>query len=82
MIPILFVLALLANSCTDEGRSHATLTSAGYTNIEVGGYDMFKCGEDDAYATKFVATNPAGQQVSGTVCCGGMGCGKGCTIRF
>ena len=75
---ILFV-CLLVIGCTAPDRTNETLEKAGYTNIQVEGYDFFSCGEDDHFSTKFTADNPAGQKVSGTVCCGFL---KGCTIRF
>lgn len=65
--------------CTAPSRSRTTLESAGYSDIQIGGYSFFACGQDDHFSTKFVAKNPAGQEVSGTVCCGWL---KSCTIRF
>ena len=65
--------------CTSPDRTKETLTKAGYTDIEIGGYDLFSCGEDDDFATNFIANNPTGQRVSGTVCCGIL---KRCTIRY
>lgn len=52
----------------------------GYKNIQTHGFDLFACSEDDFYSTKFTATNPAGQQVSGVVCSGLIF--KGATVRF
>lgn len=36
-------------------------------------------GEGDKYGKGFIATNPAGHQVEGIVCCGNW---KSCTVRF
>lgn len=61
-----------------EGARNALLDQ-GLTPIEVGGYSPYSCGEDDFYATKFVAKNANGRVVRGTVCAGYY---KGSTIRF
>lgn len=74
------LLATCLLGCTDEGSTRSTLQKAGFTNISVGGYSWFSCSEDDTTQTEFTATNPRGQRVSGTVCCGLVV--KACTIRF
>lgn len=77
-------LALLAllflASCTSEDDTIRTLRAAGYTQIRTNGYGWFACAEEDTYATKFIAKNPAGQTASGVVCCGLVM--KNCTVRF
>ena len=73
------LIIFLLTGCTAPDRTKETLEKAGYANIETGEYDFWSCGKDDDFATKFTADNPAGQRVSGTVCCGFL---KGCTIRF
>jgi hypothetical protein len=78
LISVLVVLlAILA--CTDENATRETLRKSGYTKIQTTGYSFFECGEGDTFHTGFTATNPAGERVSGTVCCGIL---KGCTVRF
>lgn len=78
--PILFVaFAVLLSACTAPDDTRRTLSDAGYTDIEVGGFAPFFCGRDDVFATQFTATNPLGNRVRGAVCCGWM---KGCTVRF
>lgn len=67
---VLATLALGLAGCTDGDGAKKALEQAGYTNVEVGGYDMWACGEDDTYATKFKAVGPTGIRVSGTVCAG------------
>lgn len=79
MIKFLMIASLLLVSCTDEARTRQTLESSGFTDITVGGYDPFACGEHDYYNTQFTAKNPLGKMVSGTVCCGAL---KSCTVRF
>lgn len=76
---IFLIVALMLIGCTAPDRTKEALIKAGFTDIEIGGYDIFSCGEDDDFATKFTATNPAGLRVGGTVCCGIL---KGCTIRY
>lgn len=71
---------LLVPACTDEDATRSTLGKAGYTHVQTTGYSWGECGKDDNTATGFVATNPLGQRVEGTVCCGFWL--KGCTIRF
>lgn len=65
--------------CTDNSNSIRTLESHGFSNIRLTGYEPFACGERDTFSTGFVAMNPAGHHVTGTVCCGLI---KSCTIRF
>lgn len=65
---------------TNSNLATQTLEKAGYSNIEIVGWDMFGCSEDDFSATQFRATNPVGVQVEGTVCCGFIF--KKCTIRY
>lgn len=84
MKPRHMILAFAAASatlagCTDKPSAERTLTRAGYTDIDVGGYGFFACGEDDTFSTNFTAKNPQGQQVEGTVCGGWL---KKDTIRF
>lgn len=66
--------------CSNNEDAQRALSGAGYKNIQTQGYAFFACGKDDFYSTEFTATNPAGQNVSGTVCSGLLF--KGATIRF
>lgn len=78
---VVFVLAFISLvGCTSESDARSTLHKAGYSDIKVGGYAWFECGENDRFQTKFTAKNPAGHYTNGTVCCGWLT--KGCTIRF
>lgn len=74
------LLGFLLVSCSDEDASRRTLKAAGFTDIQITGWEPWGCGEDDTFTTGFRAKNPKGAPVSGVVCCGMMG--KGCTIRF
>jgi hypothetical protein len=72
----LFVLT----ACVDEGKATEILSSHGYTEIQITGYNMFSCSEDDTFKTGFTAKTITGQITSGTVCCGLFM--KGCTVRL
>ncbi len=78
----LFTLAAIcfAIACTDDDSTRKTLQMHGFTNVQTTGYSPFTCGDNDSFSTGFRATNPSGQVVEGTVCCGLFG--KGCTVRF
>ena len=72
-------LSLFLCSCTNPNVAVRVLSDQGYTNIQTKGYGWFECSEDDTFATRFIATNVNGKNVSGTVCSGLL---KGATIRF
>lgn len=76
---LLLILVLLIPGCTSSDSATTTLTKAGYTNIQTGGWDVLGCSDDDFTATSFTATNQLNQTVTGTVCCGIF---KKCTIRY
>lgn len=80
MKTLFIVTCVLAVACTDEGSTVKTLQMHGFSKIETTGWSSFTCGQDDVSATGFKATNPQGQVVEGTVCCGLWA--KGCTVRF
>jgi len=73
-------LALTMSACTNDEATISTLHKHGFSDVQTTGYEFWECGEDDTFHTGFVATNPAGQRVRGTVCCGWLD--KGCTVRF
>ena len=76
-------LAALVVSCTDEDAARDTLLKQGFSDVTIHGYDWTACGkDDDDAATKFTATNPKGQRVSGVVCCGLGHLSKDCTVRW
>jgi|GEM_PF-2148758 len=64
---------------TDPEGAYQTLENAGYSNIQIGGYDWRLKGRDDYYSTSFDANGPTGRPVSGAVT---RGYYKGNTIRF
>jgi hypothetical protein len=79
MISILVVALISAAGCTDPQSARKALLAAGYSNVEITGYDWFACSKDDTYSTAFRATGPTGVQVEGAVCQGLLF--KGSTIR-
>lgn len=76
---LLLAVALVFAGCTSPDQTRRVLESHGYTDIEITGYRMWSCSEDDDWKTGFRATSPAGHPVSGTVCSGLL---KGATIRL
>lgn len=78
MLPAV-TLVLFLSACTAPEWTEEALRKQGFTDITVRGYDFFACGEDDAFATAFVARNTNGDYVDGTVCCGLF---KSCTVRW
>ena len=77
---LLLILVIFITGCTSTNKTINTLEKGGFTDIEVGSWDVFACSESDWFSTKFIATNPVGQKTDGTVCCGLIF--KSCTIRY
>ncbi len=73
------LLAVILYSCTDDKSARKVLSSQGYTDIVLTGYECFECSEDDFYSTGFIAKSITGEQVEGVVC-GGLF--KSQTIRL
>ena len=71
--------AATVSGCTAPDTAYRTLESSGYTDIQLTGYKPFSCSKDDTFSTGFVAKNPRGQVVEGTVCSGWL---KNGTVRF
>lgn len=76
----IILIAAFAAGCTSPNDAYRALNSAGFTDIEIYGYDPWACSEDDFYHTKFSAVNPLGNRVDGTVCSGLLF--KNATIRY
>jgi hypothetical protein len=80
LLAIFLSVSLVSLSgCSDPKGAKDVLYSAGYSEAKTHGADLFVCGKDDFYSTKFTAKNPAGKNTSGTVCSGLLF--KGGTIR-
>lgn len=74
------VIALLVAGCTQPDKTRYLLEASGYKEVEITGYRLWACSDDDAYHTGFIATGPTGKRMKGTVCAGLFF--KGATIRF
>ena len=62
----------------DEAKE--ALSKAGYADISLMGWaGPLACGQDDSAQYNFQATNPRGETITLTVCCGFF---KRCTIRY
>ena len=70
--------ACLMAACTDSDKATRALEGAGYQRIEITGYSVFGCSEDDTFHTAFSAVSASGKRVEGVVCSGVF---KGATIR-
>lgn len=76
---VLCVVALMSG-CTREDHARELLGSQGMTEIDITGYRMFICSDDDKFSTGFMAKSVGGKYVSGSVCSGLFG--KGATVRY
>jgi hypothetical protein len=74
-----FCIAGFTGGLVDEEGSRELLQEQGYTEIVIGNYDWWGCGDGDWWQTEFSAISPNGQTVTGTVC---KGLWKKKTIRF
>lgn len=76
---IALLVGLVLVGCTSAKDATKALTSAGFKDIEITGYDYLACSDDDTFRTGFKAVGPTGKHVEGAVCSGWF---KGATIRF
>lgn len=77
---IMGVAILGLTACgVDHSKATRTLSSMGYTDIKIGGYALWGCGDNDSFRSKFTAIGQDGQPVSGVVCSALF---KGYTVRF
>lgn len=72
-------LSLLASCGVNEAKGKRILESQGLSNVLIGGYAFWGCGQDDDFASTFTAKDSKGNDVSGVVCGGVF---KGYTVRF
>lgn len=75
---LMLLLVLFFIGCTSEDSARELLKQEGFTNVEVTGFRLFGCSEDDWFRTGFKATKN-GKEITGIVCEGVL---KGKTIRF
>ena len=77
---VIAAAALMLSACgVNSDQATRTLRSMGYTDIQIGGYAIFGCGDNDSFRSKFTATGQDGTKVSGVVCSAWF---KGMTVRF
>lgn len=77
---LLIILALpLLASCTDERGARRALEAQGYRDIQITGYRMWGCSDNDSYHTGFKATGANGTTITGVVCANFF---KGSTVRL
>lgn len=79
-LALVAIAAVALSGCTDPTSATKVLTQAGYSDIQMTGYDWLACGKDDTYHTGFRAKGPTGAIVNGVVCKGVFF--KSSTIRF
>lgn len=72
-------IVLFLTACTDEPTAYRVLQNDGFTEIQMTGYNIFACSEDDFFHTGFIATKN-NHRIAGTVCSGLLF--KNATIRF
>lgn len=76
----MFFIMLALMGCSAPDTSEEALHKAGFTDVEITGWEPLTCSEDDTFSTGFRARNAQGQMVDGVVCCGLFT--KNCTVRF
>ncbi len=79
-VSIAVLVVFMLSSCTDSTGARKTLIRWGYKDVVIGGYGWFSGSSSDFYKTKFKATAPNGETVTGVVT-GGLFF-KGNTIRL
>ena len=72
-------LTLLAGCGVNAKSATVALEAQGMTNVKIGSWVFFGCGDSDAFRSSFTATGVNGKPVSGIVCSGML---KGVTIRY
>jgi hypothetical protein len=77
---LICTLFMILAGCINSSDAVNALQDASFTDIKITGYNWFTCSKDDFYHTGFIAKNPQGRIVKGTVCSGFLF--KNSTIRF
>ncbi len=76
------VAALALTGCSAPDKATKVLSDQGYTAVEITGWRMFGCSDDDDFTTGFRAKTAAGHEVTGVVCSSWGLFSKGATIRL
>lgn len=83
---VMFVLGgawcRIRGCAADQDKVTHVLKGAGYSQIEIGSPNKWRCSSEDTSSREFSALGPTGNYVEGTVCCSLTGCAKGCTVRI
>ncbi len=79
-IAISVVVYICSQGFSKPDDATRTLSSAGFTEIEITGWRPFMAGNGDTFSTGFRAKSPSGDIVTGAVTEGLWGKGK--TVRF
>lgn len=70
---------LLASCGVDPNDARRALEAQGITNVQIGGYAVFGCGNRDRFRSKFTGIGVNGKPVSGVVCNSWL---RGTTVRY
>ncbi len=79
-ILVICILPFAITGGVSETDAKRALSSQGFTDVKITGYQFFDCSQDDFYHTGFTAKNTRGESIEGTVCSGIFF--KNSTIRF
>lgn len=72
-------LTILVGCGVNPQTATRALEAQGLTQVDIGGWSMFGCGQEDNFKSSFKAVGANGQKVTGTVCSGWF---KGVTVRY
>lgn len=78
-LPLIGIVLCFVVGCTKPAETRRVLEAQGYQQVEITGWKMFGCSEDDSHHTGFRARGQNGEEVSGVACSGWF---KGTTLRF
>lgn len=70
---------MLAGCGVDTSAARRALEAQGLTQIKIGGYSWYGCGQEDNFRSEFTAIGTNGKPVRGVVC---SGLWKGITVRY
>ena len=70
MRAILALITMALVGCTNPDQTRELLAAHGMTDIQITGYSLLSCSDDDVYSTGFQATTANGTRVKGSVCAG------------
>lgn len=75
LVSCLFLIFALAGCEVSDSQANRAIRDMGLTDIQLGSYSLFGCGEDHSFSREFSATQPANnRRVNGVVCCSYTAC--------